>query len=350
MYNVLKLFGICFLFCFCSFKNTGKGKADRTSPDLESSCEIPLEVEEYLMENTNTWSRLDLNDFNKELVSYLFDSINQENRQVCPYFVYGDFTNNGKEDFAIILKNTKEEIDGNGNYMFPYLLIFNDFKENIEPHIVYKTGLYKDEYVKTVIYSDEEHGVSSYLRKGNVCGTNVIDIIYFEKSSFFVYWDNENKTYQFLNYLDENLCEKVVNVKNDLISLKGKWSNDCNSELTDFDVNEKSEVFLSLASDNSIYINCLLVPDLNDADTYNLFFDNVDSQKYHYEDKKNIIGTDISKKESIAIIRIISSEAIEIEWIGLYNLKTRELEFNEDFLFFKENDNLSPILLNKCDS
>lgn len=95
----------------------------------------------------------------------------------------------------------------------------------MKPNIIYKTGDYKDESVKTVIYDQYNEGIISYIKKGKVCEKEVIDIVLPEKSSFFVYWNSKKAKYEFLNYLDDNLCEKIGNeIKTKTVL--DSWQND----------------------------------------------------------------------------------------------------------------------------
>lgn len=218
MHYASKLLGICFLLGFLSCKNSERKAVNKSESLLESNCQIPVEIDRYLKEHVDQWSAVELSDFNEELVSYLRIASQRDKSDKCPYFILGDFTNDGKEDCAIILRNKTYKVDEYGEYKFPFLLVFNDYKKSVEPNVVYKTGEYKNEAIKTVILSEQNDRILSYLSNGNICGTKVIDVNYFEKSGFFVYWDQQSNSYQFLNYLDEGLCEKVTATNNTLSS------------------------------------------------------------------------------------------------------------------------------------
>ncbi len=349
--NIFKLL-ISFLVFFLSTncKNSKQYKVNNNKSNVEINCKIPKRVQEFLKKNSKQWDKVDLKDFNRELLHFLSDSIQSNNNQNCPYSIFGDFTNDGLEDYAIILKNNNYTVKGLEDYKFPFLVIFNDYKNKLEVNIIRKTGLYEADDIATVIDSNKENGILSYLKNEKICGINIIDIIYFEKSSFFVYWNENSKTYEFLNHLDTNLCERIKGEQIKSIKsnfLIGEWNVDCDSSITEFDINENNEVFISLYSDNAIYINCeLKKSSINNR--YDLFFKNVDSQQYYYDDKKNIKEEEISREKSIASIKIINNETIEMDWKGLYNLKTKKLDFVDNFILKKEYHNVNTIILKKC--
>jgi len=214
MINKLKVFVVLVLLLFFSCKKLTNNKITNNNNNvvnLKKESQVPSKIKKFITKNKDKWSKVSLDDFNKELVVFLKQKNNSN-----PQYIKGDFSNNGKEDFAIILRNKKYKVDTYGNYKFPFLLVFNDYKNSIKPIIVYKTGAYKNNPVSTVIYSESEYGILSYLEKGAICNMNVININYFEKSGFFVYWDKEKNNYQFLNYLDypkTTLCNIITNKK-----------------------------------------------------------------------------------------------------------------------------------------
>ena len=136
--------------------------------------------------------------------------------------------------------------------------------------------------------------------------------------------------------------------ENDFTEIKGSWSVNCAKERVDFDSNENN-VYLFLYSDNSIYINCLLVKDKENSNAYQLFFNNVDSQENYYPEKLHVIEQDIAKNEPIAKL-LLKNNKLELQWYGLYNTKSNQREFLDDFVIYKENGSKLPILLNKCDN
>lgn len=184
--------------------------------DIKDQCNLPEEVRRYI-ESNKEYEFLPDDDL-KLITEYL-------NLSICPIFTKGDFNNNGKEDVAIILKYKGFKSDEYKNYVYPFLIIFNDYMDVIKPNIIYKTGDYKDEPVKTVIYDQYNEGLISYIKKGKVCEKEVVDIVLPEKSSFFVFWNQKKEKYEFLNYLDDNLCEKINNELK-VKSIVDSWQND----------------------------------------------------------------------------------------------------------------------------
>ncbi|WP_310555885.1 XAC2610-related protein [Flavobacterium sp.] len=196
---------ICIIFSLFNCKNE-KDKSIVISREQESistnaiESEIPHEIKTYLDSN---------NDF-EILTEKDLKLINEQvkNTSILTY-LKGDFNQNKIDDFAIILRYKKYKNDIYTNYNFPFLVIFNDYKNGVVPNIVYKSGDYAKEDIKTVIYDQFDEGIFSYLRKGKVCDRKVIDIVIPEKSSFFVFWNSNKLSYEFLNYLDEDLCQKL---------------------------------------------------------------------------------------------------------------------------------------------
>jgi hypothetical protein len=158
-------------------------------------CEIPKEIQEYMQNHENDFAYIDID---KEMNLLKEFSLKND----CPVTSRGDFNNNGKEDFAIILRYSVYKNPNYKNYKFPFLVIFNDYKEKIEPTIIYKTGNYQNEDIKTVIYEQFEDGIYSYINTENLFDKDVIEIIIPEKSIFYVYWDNNEKKYSYVNSLD----------------------------------------------------------------------------------------------------------------------------------------------------
>jgi hypothetical protein len=131
------------------------------------------------------------------------------------------------------------------------------------------------------------------------------------------------------------------------LSLKGLWSVNCENELTVLDVSDHNG-YLSLFSNNAIYINVDIIDIPNIKDEYYLRFKNTDSQKNYYKDDKNVIDDEISKTENIAKL-VFKGKSTLLYWYGLYNVKTKKLDFVNDFIMLKENGGKNPIELTKCD-
>ena len=225
MYYKLKLLSICFLLFFLSCKNK-KENSNNYVAKLKSYCQIPLEIENYLKENKEDWSKMDLDDFDKELLDYLSGHLEYEDNQSCPYFVYGDFNHNEEKDFAIIVVNKNKE-DEEKDYAS--LLIFHDYESNFSPPYIPLKDVVDTEraMIKSAIYSVREYGILSYLEKGDICGISVVDINYFQKSGFFVYWNKEKKKYRFLHGYEtkEILCDIITGRRSKYITQwQGKYS------------------------------------------------------------------------------------------------------------------------------
>ena len=132
------------------------------------------------------------------------------------------------------------------------------------------------------------------------------------------------------------------------LNINGYWSLNCKNGLTEFDVNGYNG-YLSLFSDNAIYINVKIEKTPKANNEYLMYFKNTESQQKFYEDKKNIIDDEISKTKVIGKISIKNKNELIINWIGLYNLKNKNLEFVNDFVMIRENEGINPITLKKCE-
>ncbi|WET48767.1 hypothetical protein PYS58_19680 [Chryseobacterium indologenes] len=150
--------------------------------------------------------------------------------------------------------------------------------------------------------------------------------------------------------------EKTSSSKKDIIAdanqsttpsdLKGTWAVICKNELTVLEIN-KNEGYLSLYSFNAIYIN-LKVEKLS-KNEYFLKYASVSSQKSYYDDRLKIVDENISKDKVIGKLILQKGGKVELQWIGLYNMKKQKLEFTgNDFLLIKENGSKTPLILEPC--
>lgn len=164
---------------------------------------------------------------------------------------------------------------------------------------------------------------------------------------------NGNKSYtaQLNLSIDDNQFDQKMdergNDSEEYGSLSGEWNLNCYTELTEFSIQPSGEVFISLESNNAIYITGTLKPNGSNHDTYDLFFKRVESKQNYYPEPV-INGDQISKERSIATITIINENGMELKWKGLFNTSKGKLEFFENFLFLKENNNSNPIILKRC--
>lgn len=141
---------------------------------------------------------------------------------------------------------------------------------------------------------------------------------------------------------DLGQTNNIESGKNTVNKIKGLWRIDCKNELTTFDVDEKMNVYFSLYS-NTIYINGVLEKSLNDE--YILKFKNIESQN---DFSLKIDEKEYSKEKIIGKIKVEGSK-LTFEWFGLYNIKDKKIEFADDNVFVKENDNSKIITLTKCE-
>lgn len=214
------------LFTCCSNNSTSK-TLQKDKGLLQYDCVIPDEILNYISSHPEDFELLDVSQDLKSIEEYL-------KSDECPITCKGDFNQNGKEDFAIILKYKRYKDSNYPNHIFPFLVVFNDYKDTVTPYIVFKTGGYKDDPIKTVIYEQNEGTgeMLTYIEKGYELNRDVIRIIYPEKSSFYMFWNNQTLEYEFFNYLDEHIGENINSIKS--LSLVGSWYFDCNYNEPEF--------------------------------------------------------------------------------------------------------------------
>jgi len=130
-----------------------------------------------------------------------------------------------------------------------------------------------------------------------------------------------------------------------LADLKGSWAVNCENELTELSF-ENNEGYLSLYSDNAVYIN-VTVKKSEDNSGFLLYFKNTSSQKKFYSDKPTVNDSEVSKDKEIGKLSLKNSDLM-MDWYGLYNLKTGRYDFKNEFIMIKENGGKTPVVLHKC--
>lgn len=318
----------------------------------KKECDIPEEVVSYISSN-KMFELLTIKDL-KLLQGYV-------NTPLCSIYAKGDFNHNGNEDIAIIVRYKGYINEEYPNYNFPFIIIFNDYKNEVKPTIIYKTGDYSDESEKTVIYDQFEEGIFSYIETAKVCGKEVVRIVLPEKSTFYVYWNSNTSVYEFINSLDEDFCKKIqgninsnekdvvkTNENNDLESLSndfsiaGTWKSDCinenDSRFLMYDGNEGT--FFMNDSKGDLIAKMYVKYNLEKKSIEYLVASIIDT-KYKYFNWK----TDIEPNAQIAVIKKGDNKKIQIEWKGIYNKTTKKIEFPKNP--FNQTNNT--IILYNCD-
>ncbi|WP_409417021.1 hypothetical protein [Flavobacterium sp. PS2] len=131
------------------------------------------------------------------------------------------------------------------------------------------------------------------------------------------------------------------------LDLSGLWRLNCENSLTTFDISDKNG-YLSLYSDNAIYINVEIINIEDKVGEYYIRFKNTESQQNYSGDKKSIVDNEISKSENIGRL-VLKNNKLLLYWKGLFNDKAKKLDFEQDFILIKENEGKNPITLTKCD-
>ncbi|OXA87368.1 hypothetical protein [Flavobacterium hercynium] len=131
------------------------------------------------------------------------------------------------------------------------------------------------------------------------------------------------------------------------LDIDGLWRLNCANSLTTFDISGKKG-YLSLYSDNAIYINVEIINIENKIGEYYVRFINTESQQNYDVDKKSIVDNEISKSENIGKL-VLKNDKLLFYWRGLYNNKLKKIDFERDFVLIKENEEKNPIILSKCE-
>ncbi|NDV60098.1 hypothetical protein [Bacteroides sp. 519] len=234
---------------------------------------------------------------------------------------FGDFNRDQKEDVGLIVKH-------NGLLQ---LVIFNSYKEYVEPTFVYKTGIYKDlsfgsdQDDRSVIFKHSGM-LFSVIHTGENCGIEVLDIVIPEKSAFFVYWDSRFLQYRYLNYLDDEYdCETISKQfqmhtsENDLLGL---WNTEEGVSEPNLIISDVEYPSIEIAF-NQFVIN--LQRSHTDNDTIYYKFLNTDGAgDLAYSD------IEFDYDEPIAEIKQISKDRILFKWLGLCEKETKDRVYTQN--------------------
>lgn len=255
-------------------------------------CEIPSQILNYIKKHENSFKLVDINTELKLLHDFI-------NNNICPVIVEGDFNQNGNKDVALILRYTDYKVNEFQNYNFPFLVIFNDYEKEVRPSIIYKTGDYAKEDIKTVIYDQFEEGIFSYIQKGNLCQKDIVKIVIPEKSEFYVIWNNGKQAYEYFNVLDDFNCDQQSDIikKNDIFRfIKGSFEKDlCTST---------NEIGTAICEDYQLTINPEYISVKTQGhmmDTEEKFFSRMSSKNTFqiYNDSNETLGTITIKSDSL---------------------------------------------------
>ncbi|PAM92489.1 hypothetical protein B4N84_22540 [Flavobacterium sp. IR1] len=147
-----------------------------------------------------------------------------------------------------------------------------------------------------------------------------------------------------------NLKERKRIVQESLdsnLDINGLWRLNCANSLTTFDISGKKG-YLSLYSDNAIYINVEIINIENKIGEYHIRFIDTESQQNYDVNKNSIVDDEISKSENIGKL-VLKNDKLLLYWRGLYNDKLKKIDFEHDFVLIKENEEKNPIVLSKCE-
>jgi hypothetical protein len=340
-----------------------------TISSVKNECGIPQEIMTYITSNKEF--EVITNKDLKLLKEYV-------NISLCSICTKGDFNNNGNEDIAIILRYKGYKNETYHNYVFPFLIIFNDYKNGIKPTIIYKTGAYSEEDVKTVIYDQFEEGIFSYIEKDQVCDKEVVKIILPEKSTFYVYWNSNKSVYELINSLDEDFCKTIegsnssneidvlkikdndaVELLPDNFSITGNWITDYAKENlskerrsddnkgtffmrdSEFVFSDEKEGTFFMKDSKGGFIAKMMVEYNKDTQSIEYIGATIINREYMKMDWHDGFKPNMP----IAVIKKGDNKRIYLEWKGFHNNKTKKIEFSHNP--FNQTNNT--FILNNCD-
>lgn len=251
-------------------------------------------------------------------------------------FFYGNSFEDAVKDIHLLIN--KNQSDG--------YLMFPSTSEQYKTYYLYKYSK------KSIVYLGEFEDNSFDSFRG--------EFIYNE-SQHSLYIQNETKEIRKLKLLtvkSETISSDIIEKEKKIITeqleetypsdLKGYWQTGCGNKFTELSVNN-GEGYLSLNSVNAIYIN-LKVEKTSKEKEYILKYAGIGSQQNYYENELKIIEGEISEDKIIGTMVIQKDGKALLNWIGLYNMKKKKLEFvGKDFSLIRETGGKNPVLLEKCD-
>jgi hypothetical protein len=157
------------------------------------------------------------------------------------------------------------------------------------------------------------------------------------------YFDNDFFIKKFPNLFEKKEIQIIKPKK----SINGFWQTNCRNQLTQFDIND-NQGFMSLYSDNAIFIDVEIVNSIGNENEFYLRFKNTNNQRNYYKDKKHTVDEEISKTENIAKLTL-KEKTIIMDWYGLYNINTNSRDFVKECVFVRENGGKNPVVLVPCE-
>lgn len=265
---------------------------------------------------------------------------------------------NEEEDISILFnKDSFSFVINNKKYFYSLKGLLSEFGykaylfNNAEENIIVIEEFYEEEDLHRFFYT--KNNKIYFMGEKTYGNEDRIHYVNFEKEDNIIIAKFANTTTNKSNNLKFNLADKnelddSLIEKNYPSALKGYWQTGCGNKFTEFDIN-KSEGYLSLNSVNAIYINLKVEKSVTN-DEYVIRYAGLSSQKDYYKDGPKIIDDEISKSEIIGRFVVQKDGKALLNWIGLYNIEKKKLEFTgDDFSLIREGGHKNPILLEKCD-
>ncbi|PBI83349.1 hypothetical protein BSF41_45390 [Flavobacterium sp. ACN2] len=328
VFNRKKIFFVCLLYTLFCCK--GNNKEEFVANDLKSDAKISNSDASCFVDQ-KCINKNDLNGFVYEFQNEIVEVVSGKNST-------NDFVINGEKYLSNL---TLESADLNLYYYkcsAKKIFLFEGddyYSSTIFAYLFENKNLY---YLGNFIISQpnvEKTGVKKKDFKISTDNNQIYIEVLLNSKSFKTYKLNERKSIS---------KETQITSK---IDLSGIWRLNCENSLTTFEISGM-EGYMSLYSDNAIFINVELVGIENKLNEYYVRFKGTESQQKYYEDKKNTVDSEISKTQNIGRL-VLKDNNILFYWNGLYNDKTKKRDFVDDFVMLKENAGKNPIVLKKCE-
>lgn len=308
--------------------NSIKFESDLNERDIVKKVEITSSSINFLLRTIGENAYLNVGAINQQEPSS-WEIINFN------FFYDFSFEDAVKDIHLLINKNQSD-----GYLMFP------STSEQYKTYYLYKYSK------KSIVYIGEFEDDSFDSFKGKFIYNESQHDLYIQNGT------KETRKLKLLSVKSETIASNIIEKEKKIITeqlvetypsdLKGYWQTGCGNKFTELSV-DNSEGYLSLNSVNAIFIN-LKVEKSSKEKEYILKYAGIGSQQNYYEDELKINEGEISEDKIIGSMVIQQDGKALLNWIGLYNIKKKKLEFvGKDFSLIRENQGKNPVLLEKCD-
>jgi hypothetical protein len=145
------------------------------------------------------------------------------------------------------------------------------------------------------------------------------------------------------NLISEINTEKTEDISSSNITLKGQWSDDCNSNYRYFLVEESSNKATLAMEPNNYYI---ILEEIKDKRQNQKFFYKINQAEGM--GAQDVFSKNFINDQEVVIINVLSDDNIEFKWLGFYDKISKDRSY-KDCPFGNGFCNNKPIILNKCE-